>query len=83
MRAIIAAHNIARAMQLSCELGFDKRPVALISPRAIKQGAGRGLTADIVLIDDQVDLGADGIETLRSTLIGSGGQMYRLSRVEN
>lgn len=81
-KQIVVAGGVSRALNLAAELGLDHSTVLACSPRSVKAGAGRGLTADIVLVDDTAwPLGDAEGATLRATLIGSGGQMYQVSRV--
>lgn len=76
---IIVAQTVVRAMGLSCELGIAE--AVLVSPRSVRQGAGRGVVADAILIDDTAVLDGGTLDELRPALIASGGPVYRLQRV--
>lgn len=80
-KVIVVAGGVERARVLAEELGIEGFHT---SPRAIRDGgACRGLTADLILIDDTAwPLDEQVHETLASTLLGSGGQMYRLERID-
>lgn len=81
-KQIVVAGGIQRAAALAKELGIPDSDVLACSPRSIQSGAGRGLTADVVLIDDTAwPIGDREVETLCSTLIASGGQVYAVTRV--
>lgn len=80
MKLVIVASGLGRAQNLAEELGAAKAYVC--SPRSIQKGRGRGVVADAVLVDESAwPLDEHAQEILSATLIGSGGQMYTLTRV--
>ncbi|QFG09104.1 hypothetical protein I5J49_gp78 [Mycobacterium phage ThulaThula] len=83
MTTIVVADRVERAKRLGAELGLQGR-VHPVNIRDVHTGhACRGMTADLILIDDTAwPLDEHARETLGATLIGSdNGQMYRLERV--
>lgn len=78
MKAIIVAQTTFLAVRLARELGIPD--AHCFSPEALKCGAGRGLTASALVIEENSGVTEDDVDTLQMTLIASGGPTYTFCR---